>query len=74
MMNKINRPKIILVVTDAEKNSQISALGVDILELRVDLFKSRAPAYVARQIAHRHKTGIPLLLTIAKICSLAGSI
>ena len=57
-------PKIVLVVTDQETNAQLSKLGVGLLELRVDLFKSRAPAYVGRQIANRHKTGLPLLLTV----------
>ena len=58
------KPKIVLVVTDQETNAQLTKLGVGLLELRVDLFKSRAPAYVGRQIANRHKTGLPLLLTV----------
>ncbi len=58
------RPKIVLVITDQETNAQLANLGVDLLELRADLFKSHAPVYVARQIAHRRKLGIPLLLTV----------
>ena len=57
-------PKIVLVVTDQETNAQIAKLGVGLLELRVDLFKKRAPADVARQIANRRKLKIPLLLTV----------
>lgn len=57
-------PKIVLVVTDQETNAQLAKLGVGLLELRVDLFKSRVPTHIARQIAHRRKLGIPLLLTV----------
>ena len=60
----MNKPAIVLVVTDMEPNAQISRLGVDVLELRADLFKNRKPACVVRQITHRHKTGLPLLLTV----------
>ena len=58
------KPKIVLVITDQETNAQLAKLGVGLLELRADLFKSRAPDHVARQIAHRRKLGIPLLLTV----------
>ncbi len=58
------KPKIVLVITDQETNAQLAKLGVGLLEIRIDLFKSRAPDDIARQIAHRRKLGIPLLLTV----------
>ena len=58
------KSEIVLVITDQETNAQVVKLGVALLELRADLFKSRTPDYVVRQITHRHKTGLPLLLTV----------
>ncbi len=55
---------IALVITDKETNAQIKPLKVDVLELRVDLFKKLTPEYVTAQIKHRRVLGIPLLLTV----------
>lgn len=58
------KPKIILVVTDREKNAQIKALKVDALEIRVDLFRKMDLKYVQEQIKQRRETRLPLLLTV----------
>lgn len=58
------RPKIILAVTDAERNGRIKQAGADVLELRVDLFRSLEIPYVRDQIKKRRALKIPLLLTV----------
>lgn len=58
------KPKIILVITDRETNAQIKALGVDVLELRVDLFRKKDLNYIQDQIKHRRQLKLPLLLTV----------
>lgn len=58
------KPRIALVITDQETNAQIKRLGVDLLELRADLFKKLDPAYVVAQIKLRRQLKIPLLLTV----------
>lgn len=58
------KPRIILVVTDKETNAQIKPLRVDVLELRVDLFRKRDLNYIQSQILNRRKLRIPLLLTV----------
>ena len=58
------KPKIILAITDKETNAQIKAAKVDVVELRVDLFRKLAPVYVRDQVLHRRKLKLPLLLTI----------
>ncbi len=78
---------IVLVITDTESNAQVTPyggrftepLGVDFLELRVDLFRTIANMigpggrshrdkkfieYARRQFANRRKLRIPLILTI----------
>ncbi len=63
-MPKKVKPRIALVVSDKESNAQIKCLGVDLLELRTDLFKKLDPAYAASQIKLRRVLKIPLLLTV----------
>lgn len=58
------KPSIVLVITDQESNAQVKNLGVDFLELRVDLFKKLDPVYARRQFEQRRKLRIPLILTI----------
>ena len=74
------KPSIVLVITDEESNAQIAKLGVDFLELRVDLFKTIANSsspncrdnwgkrldvdYARRQFQNRRRLGIPLILTV----------
>lgn len=57
-------PKIVLVITDRESNSQIKPWNADLLEIRVDLFKKWGLDHVRRQILSRKKLKVPLLLTI----------
>jgi 3-dehydroquinate dehydratase I len=58
------KPKIALAITDKETNAQIKAVGADLLELRVDLFRKRSIDYVISQIKNRRLLKIPLLLTV----------
>lgn len=58
------RPKIALVITDKQSNAQIKAAGVDLLELRVDLFRKMDVDYIQAQIKNRRALKIPLLLTV----------
>lgn len=58
------KPKIVLVVTDRETNAQISKLGVDLLELRVDLFRKSGVDHARRQFQNRRKLKVPLVLTV----------
>ena len=64
MLITLMKPKIILVITDRETNAQIRALKVDVLELRVDLFRKLDLKYILAQIENRRKLRIPLLLTV----------
>ncbi len=57
-------PKIVLVITDRESNAQIKPWKVDLLEIRVDLFKRWDLDHVRGQILSRKKLKIPLLLTV----------
>ncbi len=57
-------PKLVLVTTDQETNAQVAELGVDFLELRVDLFESQEAGHIEGVIAARRQLGIPLLLTV----------
>ena len=63
-MRKILKPRIALVITDQETNAQIKAVGVDLLELRADLFHSHKPSCVVKDIKRRRDLKIPLLLTV----------
>jgi 3-dehydroquinate dehydratase-1 len=56
--------RIALVITDRETNAQIKNLGIGLLELRVDLFKTSDPSYCLDQIRRRKRLKIPLLLTV----------
>jgi len=58
------KPKIALVITDRESNSQIKNLKVDVLEIRVDMFKTWELEHVRRQILNRQKLNLPLLLSV----------
>ncbi len=62
------KPKFVLVVTDRETNAQVKHLGVDFLELRVDLFKGLKGvpgiARARRQFILRRQLGLPLILTV----------
>ncbi len=58
------RPLIALAITDKETNAQIKNLGVGLLELRADLFKTIDPVYILAQIKRRKDLKIPLLLTL----------
>ena len=58
------KPKIVLVITDQETNAQIAKLGVDFLELRVDLFKKAGVAHALRQFQIRRALKVRLLLTV----------
>mgnify|MGYP003393995736 CR=1 FL=1 len=60
----MKRPKIVLVVTDKEQNSKLAAYKVDLLEIRVDLFKRQDVAYCLNQIKQRRLLKIPIILTI----------
>lgn len=53
-----------LVITDVESNAQLKKLGVDFLELRVDLFKKMDVAYCVAQIKKRQHLKVPIILTI----------
>ena len=67
----MKRPKIVLVVTDKEQNSKLAAYKVDLLEIRVDLFKRQDVAYCLNQIKQRRLLKIPIILTIRnqkKVC------
>lgn len=56
--------KIVASITDQETNAQVKSLGVDFLELRVDLFKKREAAYVLAQVSKRRMLGLPLIVTV----------
>ena len=58
------KPKIVLVITYRESNSEVKAIGADLLELRVDLFRKLDVDYIQAQIENRRKLKIPLLLTV----------
>ncbi len=58
------KPSIVLVVTDQESNAQIKPLGVDFLELRVDLFRETEIGHSRRQFEKRRRLRIPLILTV----------
>ncbi len=58
------KPKIALVITDRETNTQIKSSHVDLLELRVDLFKKWRLEHIRKQIFNRRKLKLPLLLTV----------
>lgn len=60
----MRNPEIVLVTTDQEKNFELSKLKVDILEVRVDLFKDTSEAYATKIFNIRRKLKIPLLLTV----------
>jgi 3-dehydroquinate dehydratase len=64
MLKTIMKPQIALVITDCETNAQIKPWGVQLLELRADLFKKTDPVYVAAQVKNRRALRIPLLLTV----------
>jgi 3-dehydroquinate dehydratase I len=58
------KPQIVLVVTDKDKNADIAKHKVQMLELRIDLFKNKDVSYAVEQFKLRRKLKIPLLLTI----------
>ncbi len=64
MLITLMNPQIVLSITDRETNAQIKPLKVDVLELRVDLFRKLDANYVVKQIENRRKLRIPLLLTV----------
>ncbi|MEI7998074.1 MAG: type I 3-dehydroquinate dehydratase [Candidatus Omnitrophota bacterium] len=58
------KPKIALVVTDQETNAQIKSLKVDLIEIRVDLFKKLDLNHIRQQISTLRLLKKPLLLTV----------
>jgi len=59
-----NQPCIAVVVTDQEINEDIVKQGIDVLEIRVDLFQDLDKEHIQENIQQRQKTGIPLILTV----------
>ena len=58
------KPGIVLVITDQETNAQLKKLGVDLLELRVDLFRKSGVEHARGQFQNRRKLKVPLILTM----------
>lgn len=59
-----NKPKIALVITHKETNTQIKSFKVDVLELRVDLLAKRSVDALVKEIKNRRTLKIPMLLTV----------
>ena len=57
-------PRIAVTITDQETNKQLTSLGVDVLEVRADRLKEFHPDDVRKNILHRKKTGLPIILTV----------
>ncbi|VAX35798.1 hypothetical protein MNBD_UNCLBAC01-323 [hydrothermal vent metagenome] len=58
------QPQVAVVITDQEKNNDLIERGINILEIRVDLFKNLDLKFIQENVHHRKKTKIPLLLSI----------
>ncbi len=57
-------PRIAVSVTDREPNKVIAARPIDVLEIRVDLFKDLDLVHIEKNIVGRKRLGVPLLLTV----------
>jgi 3-dehydroquinate dehydratase-1 len=57
-------PRLAVTISDREDNKLIKSHFIDILEIRVDQFKNRDPAYVKNVIKKIKKIGLPLILTV----------
>lgn len=57
-------PRIAVAISDEGANSSVVANHVDILEIRVDQFKSVDVDYVKKNIIERAKIDIPIILTV----------
>ena len=57
-------PRIAVSVADGPDGGPAKSLGADILEIRVDQFKSLDPGHVRAVIASKKKLGLPLILTV----------
>jgi len=57
-------PHIAVVVTDQDSNADLMAQGIDVLEIRVDLFQNLDSDHVKANITQRAETRIPLILTV----------
>lgn len=57
-------PRVAVVITDKEPNENIQSLCVDVLEIRVDKFRSRDIGHIKGNILKRKEIGVPLILTI----------
>ena len=65
-------PQIAVTITDQEHNAAIQSLRIDVLEIRVDLFRRLDPDYVQKIVREKRKTGIPLILTVRNSKSEGG--
>lgn len=65
-------PRIALVISDQERDETLQSLAVDVLEIRVDQFKSFEIDYIKENILGRKKTGIPLILTVRNMKTEGG--
>ncbi len=58
------QPHIAVVITDQESNEELTAQGIDVLEVRVDLFRDLDKENIQKNFRHRQQTGIPIILTV----------
>ncbi len=57
-------PRIAVVITDQESNESLISKGIDVLEIRVDLFQNLDLQHIQENIKQRQHTQLPLILTI----------
>jgi 3-dehydroquinate dehydratase I len=58
------KPALVLVTSDQESNAQLSKLGVDLLEVRVDFLKDKSLDAAVRLLKERRKLRLPLIVTV----------